>query len=87
MPGTASVGDLGRLSARLVTVSYDTLTVDLTDGRTIAVPLSWYPRLVDGTPTERARVEIAGAGAGLHWPDLDEDIGVAGLLLGKQSTD
>ncbi len=70
-----------------VTVTEDTLSVDLADGRTIAVPLGWYPRLVYGTPMERANVQIAGAGQGLHWPDLDEDIGVEGLLLGKKSTE
>jgi hypothetical protein len=67
------------------TVTDDTLTVDLDDGRTIAVPIGWYPRLAYATPEERANVAIAGAGYGLHWPDLDEDIGVEGLLLGKKS--
>jgi hypothetical protein len=70
-----------------VTVTDDTLTVDLEDGRTIAVPIGWYPRLAYGTPEERANVQIGGAGYGLHWPDLDEDIGVDGLLLGKKSTE
>jgi hypothetical protein len=68
-----------------VTVTDDTLSVDLDDGRTIAVPIGWFPRLAYGTALERANVEIAGAGFGLHWPDLDEDIGVEGLLLGKKS--
>lgn len=68
-----------------VTVTDDTLAVDLEDGRTIAVPIGWYPRLANGTPEERANFEISGAGYGLHWPDLDEDIGVEGLLLGKKS--
>ena len=68
-----------------VTVTDDTLSVDLMDGRTIAVPLVWFPRLAYGTETERANFQIAGAGYGIHWPDLDEDIGVEGLLLGKQS--
>jgi hypothetical protein len=70
-----------------VTVTDDTLTVDLEDGRTIAVPIGWYPRLAYATSAERANVQIAGAGYGLHWPDLDEDIGVDGLLLGKKSTE
>lgn len=70
-----------------VTVTDDTLSVDLADGRTIAVPIGWYPRLAYGTPDERANVQIAGAGHGLHWPALDEDIGVEGLLLGKRSTE
>jgi hypothetical protein len=68
-------------------VTDDTLTVDLDDGRTIAVPIGWFPRLAYGTAAERANVQLSGAGFGLHWPDLDEDIGVEGLLLGKKSTE
>lgn len=59
-----------------VTISDDTLAVDLEDGRTIAVPIGWYPRLAYGTAAERANFRISGAGYGIHWPDLDEDIGV-----------
>ena len=70
-----------------VTVTDDTLSVDMEDGRTISVPIGWYPRLAHGTFAERANVQIAGAGFGLHWPDLDEDIGVEGLVLGKHSTE
>jgi hypothetical protein len=70
-----------------VIVTDDTLSVDLEDGRTISVPIGWYPRLVHGTPEERANVQISGAGYGFHWPDLDEDIGVEGLLLGKRSAE
>ena len=70
-----------------VEVTDDTLSVDLEDGRTIAVPLSWFPRLAYATPEERQNFRIAGAGYGIHWPDLDEDIGVEGLLLGKRSTE
>ena len=70
-----------------VQVTDDSLIVDLEDGRTISVPLSWYPRLVYATPEERKNFQIAGAGYGVHWPDLDEDIGVEGLLLGKRSTE
>jgi uncharacterized protein DUF2442 len=70
-----------------VMVTDDTLSVDLEDGRTIAVPIGWYPRLAHGTPAERANVQISGAGYGMHWPELDEDIGVEGLLLGKKSTE
>ncbi len=69
------------------TVTDDMLSVDLEDGRTIAVPIGWYPRLAYATPTERAKFQISGAGYGLHWPDLDEDIGVEGLLLGKKSSE
>ena len=70
-----------------VRVTEDSLVVDLEDGRTLTVPLSWYPRLVHGTPEERQRFEIAGAGYGIHWPDLDEDVSVEGLLLGRPSAE
>jgi len=70
-----------------VTVTEDTLSVDLDDGRTISVPIGWYPRLAHGTQAERAHYEISGAGYGIHWPELDEDIGVEGLLLGKRSAE
>jgi len=70
-----------------VTINDDTLSVDLDDGRTVSVPIGWYPRLTYGTPPERANFQISGAGYGIHWPDLDEDIGVEGLLLGYRSTE
>lgn len=70
-----------------VTVTNDTLSADLEDGRTIAVPMGWYPRLAHGTPSERANFQISGAGYGIYWPELDEDIGVEGLLAGKKSTE
>ena len=70
-----------------VTVTDDTVSVDLEDGRTMAVPIGWYPRLAYGTPAERTHVQISGAGYGMHWPDLDEDIGIEELLVGKQSTE
>ena len=70
-----------------VMVTDDTVSVDLEDGRTISVPIGWYPRLAHGTPAERANFEISGAGYGIHWPDLDEDLGVEGLVLGKRSTE
>ena len=71
--------------AQSVRVSKDALSVDLVDGRTIIVPLVWYPRLWHGTPQERDRLEIIGNGAYIHWPDLDEDLTVAGLLAGRRS--
>ena len=71
--------------AQQVTVTTDTLSVDLTDGRTIAVPLAWYPRLVHGTPEERNHWRLLGQGEGIHWPELDEDISVENLLVGKAS--
>jgi hypothetical protein len=61
------------------------LSVDLVDGRTIIVPLVWFPRLWHGTPRERNHFEIFGDGAYIHWPNLDEDLTVAGLLGGRQS--
>jgi hypothetical protein len=70
-----------------VTITDDTLSVDLEDGRTIAIPIGWYPRLAYGTPAERGNFQISGAGYGIHWPDLDEDIGVEGILLGKKSAE
>jgi hypothetical protein len=70
--------------ARDVRVTEDTLTFDLSDGRSISAPLVWYPRLLHGTPEERNHWEI-GSGVGVHWPDLDEDISVEGMLLGRPS--
>lgn len=86
MNGTPSASESVVL-ARVVAVEIDdaTLTVDLEDGRTIAVPIGWYPRLAYGTPQEQANWQISGAGYGIHWPDLDEDIGIEGLLLGRRS--
>ena len=67
-----------------VTVTEDTLSVDLEDGRTISVPIGWYPRLAHGAPAERLHFQISGAGYGIHWADLDEDIGVEGLARGPR---
>jgi hypothetical protein len=60
----------------------DTLSVSLRDGRVIAVPLVWYPRLLNATPAQRKNWKIAGGGYGIHWPDLDEDLSTEGLLRG-----
>lgn len=68
-----------------VIVTEDTLTVDLSDGRSISVPLAWYPRLVHGTPEERSNWRLVGQGVGIHWPALDEDISVENLLTGRAS--
>ena len=59
-----------------------TLAVDLLDGRTIVVPLAWYPRLFEATPEQRQNWELSGAGYGIHWPDIDEDLSTGGLLRG-----
>jgi hypothetical protein len=68
-----------------ISISEDTLAVDLSDGRTISVPLNWYPRLLHGTPEERAHWRLIGKGEGIHWPDLDEDISVENLIYGQPS--
>jgi hypothetical protein len=72
-------------SARDVVITEDALTVSLDDGRALSVPLTWYPRLWHGTPEERGRWRLIGDGRGIHWPDLDEDISVEGLLEGRRS--
>ena len=59
-----------------------TMSVELMDGRTITVPLAWYPRLLDAKPVDRANWQVAGAGYGLHWPSLDVDLSTEGLLRG-----
>jgi len=68
-----------------VQVTEDELLVTLKDGRTISVPLAWFPRLLHGTAKERENWELIGDGEGIHWPDLDEDISVEGLLAGIPS--
>ena len=67
---------------RDVRLSEDAISVDLVDGRTISAPLAWYPRLLHATQEQRAKWEIAGAGYGIHWPDIDEDLNTQGLLHG-----
>jgi len=68
-----------------VKLTKDTLTVELSDGRTISVPLQWYPRLVYATAEERNNWRLIGGGEGIHWEDLDEDISVEGLIAGRPS--
>jgi Protein of unknown function (DUF2442) len=70
-----------------VRFSEDSLIVVLDDGRTLSVPLAWYPRLLHGTKPEREKHELLGDGEGIHWPDLNEDISVEGLLAGKRSAE
>lgn len=67
---------------RDVRLTDDLLIVDLVDGRTISVPLAWYPRLLHATPEQRRNWQVAGAGFGIHWPEVDEDLSTEGLLLG-----
>ena len=68
-----------------VEVSEDELTVVLADGRRIAVPLAWFPRLLSATAEERSKFEILGGGVGIHWPEIDEDLSIEGLLRGIRS--
>lgn len=77
--------ELKDVPARSVSVSDEALAVDLADGRTITVPIAWFPRLAHGTAAERANWRLIGGGQGVHWPDLDEDISVEGLLAGRRS--
>ena len=73
------------VKAVTVSLTEDTLVVDLDDGRTISVPIAWYPRLLHGTPQERSKWRFIGKGEGIHWPEIDEDIEVQGLLDGRKS--
>jgi hypothetical protein len=82
---TTSTIELSPPTALSVVVSDDTLTVHLADARSITVPLVWFPRLVHGTPAERNHWELIGSGEGIHWPELDEDVSIAGLLAGRAS--
>ena len=84
---STSANEISVPVATNVTVTEAVLSVDLSDGRTITVPLSWYPRLDHATPAERAKWELIGAGHGIHWPDIDEDISVQGLISGKPSNE
>ncbi|MCZ6750692.1 MAG: DUF2442 domain-containing protein [Acidobacteria bacterium] len=71
--------------AENVSVTADTLSVELSDGRTLAVPLAWYPRLLHASAEERKHWRLIARGRGIHWKDLDEDISVSGLLAGRPS--
>ncbi len=82
---SSSVVEVQEARAKSVRVSDEALTVDLVDGRTIVAPLGRFPRLWPGTAQERSRFEMFGDGTYVHWPDLDEDLTVAGLLAGRQS--
>ena len=73
--------------ATQVDVSEDTLSVELADGRTIAAPVAWYPRLANATPEERSSWRLIGGGRGVHWPAIDEDISVVNLLAGQPSAE
>ena len=82
---TTSTVEIEVPDAEAVTVTEDTLSVDLSDGRTISVPLALFPRLVHSTPEERNNWLLIGRGQGIHWENIDEDISVEGLLAGRPS--
>jgi hypothetical protein len=71
--------------AQSVSLTDEALVTELADGRTISVPIGWFPRLAHGTPAERANWRLIAGGEGIHWPDLDEDVSVASLLAGRRS--
>ena len=79
------IAETQEIQAQHVVVTDEAVTVDLTDGRTITVPLAWYPRLLHGTPEERNNWRLIGKGEGIHWPELDEDLSVENLTSGKPS--
>ena len=80
-----SAVDISLPVAETVILTEDTLTVELSDGRSLSVPLAWFPRLVHATPVERRGWRLIGRGHGIHWEKLDEDISVEGLLAGRPS--
>lgn len=82
---TFSATEILEARAQGVEVTEEALSVDLVDGRTLIVPLAWFPRLWHGSGEERQRWELVGDGVYLHWPDLDEDLCVADLLAGRRS--
>ncbi len=84
---SSSVVEAREALAVHVEVTDDTLSVELSDGRTIAAPLAWYPRLAHGTAGERGSWRLIGSGRGIHWPEIDEDISVANLLAGQPSAE
>ena len=84
---TSSTVDRQHVRVTAVVVADDLLTVELSDGRTISTPLSWYPRLCHGNPVERSECLLIGGGRGIHWPRLDEDISVENLIFGKPSAE
>ena len=82
MPGMGILALAADERVSSVAFTGDSLSVGLMDGRTISVPLVWYPKLLDATEAQRNRWEICGGGYGIHWPDLDEDLSTEGLLRG-----
>src|SRR5262245_45751232 len=85
MTSSSPVADTA--AAKRVKITSDALIVELQDGRVVSIPLDWYPRLADGRLRERRKWELIGAGIGVHWPDLDEDVSIEALLLGRRSNE
>ena len=84
---TTSATETAKPLATGVAVTDDTLTVDLSDGRTVSAPLDWYPRLLHATQVERGNWVLIARGEGVHWPDVDEDISVSSLIAGRPSAE
>ena len=84
---TTSSSDMQTVRAVDVKITEDELSVSLEDGRTLAVPLAWFPRLLHGTKRERSRWRLIGRGVGIHWPELDEDLSTDGLIAGRRSNE
>ena len=82
---SSSIIEIQAADAVDVHATDDRLIVELEDGRSISLPLSWYPRLLHGSPEERNNYRLIGGGSGIHWPDLDEDLSVEDLLAGHRS--
>jgi len=82
-----SANEMAGTTATRVAVTESTLDIELSDGRSLSVPISWYPRLQHGTQAERNNLTLIGSGLGIHWPDLDEDISVEALVAGNPSNE
>lgn len=84
---TTSANEFAGPAASRVAVTNATIDVELTDGRSLSVPISWYPRLEHATKGERDNWTLTGSGLGIHWPDIDEDISVEALVAGTTSNE
>ena len=84
---SSSTLEIGQIRAIAVRIDDEALTVDIDDGRTIVVPVAWYPRLANGTASERTKWRLIADGTGINWSDLDEDIKVEHLILGVPSAE
>ena len=85
IPMSISTIEIQPTLAERISIDDESLIIDLVDGRSISVPLEWYPRLLHGTPQERNNWRLIGRGEGIHWPDLDEDISVENVWAGRPS--